>query len=178
MGEPRKKHGGKTAVLEATGLSGIADALPGSGDYGSAVVGDAISGNLADGLATHLALKTNNTFLQSLLYSGSSYLMLELAQVFFDGLGGFTAGNTLGFSIAQLKVENLILGSKPGEELCCALEDEPSVGLCLVFSDSSASLLYFWFIKIYHIINGHKGIFVSLIIGDGEGRVGQAGCHT
>ena len=115
MGEPRKKDGGKTAVLEASGLSWIADSLPGSGlEDGTAVVGfsgDALSGNLSDGIGTHLALKSSNPFLQNLVYSGSRYMMLELSQYLFDGFSGFTAGNTLGFSIAQLKVDNLILGT-------------------------------------------------------------------
>ena len=67
---------------------------------------DSLVAGLADGLSSHLALQINNPFLQALTYNTTSYLILEFSQVIFDGLGGFTGGNTLGFSIAQLKVRN------------------------------------------------------------------------
>ena len=128
MGEPSKKYeivpykvnqskseheeaitAERTEYVEATGLPGIIDALPGVGnDDGSAVSafdGAAVVDNFADGVATYLGLKaTKNTVGQAIIYSATNYMMLEVAQCIFDSVGGFTGGNTLGFSIAQLKV--------------------------------------------------------------------------
>ena len=60
--------------------------------------------NLTDGVATHLSLVSQNSLAQAIVYNATSYAMLEVAQCIFDSFGGFTGGNTLGFSIAQLKV--------------------------------------------------------------------------
>ena len=97
-------------ILEATGLAGIADALHGATDDKEVTVagfsGDAAMGNLADGLATHFGLNVSqNTFVQNAVYTGTKYVILEAAEYCFDGLGGFTSGSSVGFSIAQLKVE-------------------------------------------------------------------------
>ena len=110
-GDPKKK-GTNTKVLEASGISGIVEALPGVSEKasdGSLEVqdncsGDAVVSGLAEELSSHLASKLPNPFLQAFAFNTSMYLMLELSQFLFDGLSGFTSGNTLGFSIAQLKV--------------------------------------------------------------------------
>lgn len=97
-----KMDGLKTKALVASGLS-VADK---DGSYvteQSGFSGDAIVSGLTDGLSKHFALQLENPFLQTVAYNSTKYLFLEVAQYMFDGLGGFTAGNTLGFSIAQLK---------------------------------------------------------------------------
>eukprot|EP00092_Neocalanus_flemingeri_P078957 GFUD01098315.1.p1 GENE.GFUD01098315.1~~GFUD01098315.1.p1 ORF type:complete len:259 (+),score=52.55 GFUD01098315.1:30-779(+) len=111
-GRSKKTEGSKTEALtlEASGLSGIADALPGAKEIEGSIVtehagfsGDTFLGGFADGVASHLGLQLGNPFLQSLAYNGTKYLMLEVSQYMFDSLGGFTTGSTMGFSIAQLK---------------------------------------------------------------------------
>ena len=112
-GDPKKK-GTKTTVLEASGISGIVEALPGVSENASGGLlevqdnfrGDAVVSGMAEELSSHLAFKLHNPFLQAFAFNTSLYLMLELSQFLFDGLSGFTSGNTLGFSIAQLKVSN------------------------------------------------------------------------
>ena len=100
--------------VEETGLSGIMDAFPGCGhDYGSSLFDFAIDkvDNLVDGMARHLGVNaTKNEIGQLIVYHTTNFIMLEVAQFFFDGVGGFTGGNTLGFSIAQLKVLMCING--------------------------------------------------------------------
>ena len=76
--------------------------LGGEGHLG--IIGDPVVSGLTNGLSTCLALEIKNPFLQSLAYNTSQYILLEAAQLIFDGLGGVTSGNTVGFSIAQLKV--------------------------------------------------------------------------
>ena len=98
-------------------MSGKDESLPGTSEKacdGSLTVqesfsGDGVISGLADGLSSHLAFQIGNPFMQALAYNTSKYIMLETAQVIFDGLGGFTTGNTLGFSIAQLKVRNELI---------------------------------------------------------------------
>ena len=110
----RTKDGATAKALEASGLAGLTEALPGVSEKtceGSLLVQENLSpdplvAGLADGLSAHLALQIRNPFLQAFTYNSTSYLMLEFSQFVFDGLSGFTAGNTLGFSIAQLKVRN------------------------------------------------------------------------
>ena len=71
--------------------------------------GEAVVGTLAHGLAAHLGIKSSiNPLLQTLVYSGSKYSMLEVAELCFDGVSGFSAGSTVGFSICQLKVKIII----------------------------------------------------------------------
>ena len=112
--------GTKTMILEGSGLSTIVEAFPGASlNEGLSIpenpelVGDALVGALADGLATHMGLALKNPFLQSITYNSTNFVMLEIAQYVFDGLGGFSGGNTLGFSIAQLKVGYIILRKLP-----------------------------------------------------------------
>ena len=105
-------EGPKTEALEASGLSEIVKALPGVAEKnadGSLTVqdgfsGDAVVSGLADGMATHMGLQFQNPFLQAITYHGSSFVFLEVSELVFDGLSGFTGGGTIGFSIAQLKV--------------------------------------------------------------------------
>ena len=65
--------------------------------------------SIAHGFATHIGLNiTSNETAQAIVYNtvhyATSYAMLEIAQFFFESAGGLAGGNTLGFSIAQLKV--------------------------------------------------------------------------
>ena len=104
-----------TEVLPACfwmdGFSVIAGALPevtennpdGSLTAQEGSSGDAIVSRLSEGMATHLALQFRNPFNQTFAFTNSQSLMLEVSQYTFDGLSGFTAGNTPGFSIAQIK---------------------------------------------------------------------------
>ena len=100
MGEPSKK-------LEILGAIPLA-----SHDDGSFVsafsVEDGVD-SMADSIATRIALNTSsNETAQAIAYNtvhyATSYAMLEIAQFLFDTAGGLAGGNTLGFSIAQLKV--------------------------------------------------------------------------
>ena len=90
--DPMKK-GRKTKVFEASGLSGIVEALPGVSEKigdGSYEVqedfsGDAFVSGVGDGLSSHLALQLKNPFLQAFAYNMTMYLMLEVSHLLFDG---------------------------------------------------------------------------------------------
>ena len=113
-------EGTKTKILEASGLSAIVEAFPGASQSEGLSIrentefdNDVLVSGLADGVATHMGLALQNPFLQSITYNSTKFVMLEIAEYVFDGLGGFSGGNTLGFSIAQLKVGYIILQKLP-----------------------------------------------------------------
>ena len=59
---------------------------------------------LGEGFATSLALQIKNPAMQTLVYTGSQYVILEVSQLMFESLNGFTGANLQALSLAQIKM--------------------------------------------------------------------------
>ena len=99
-GEEESDH--KTQLMEATGLAEFSEALPGTSS--STLDGGTLVDKLGEGLATSLALQLKNPAMQTLVYTGSQYVILEVSQLMFESLNGFTGANLQALSLAQIKV--------------------------------------------------------------------------
>ena len=93
----------KTQIMEATGLAEFPEALPGTSS--TTLDGGTLVEKLGEGVATSLALQFKNPVLQTLAYTGSQYVILEVSQLMFESLNGFTGANLQALSLAQIKVE-------------------------------------------------------------------------
>ena len=98
-----RKEGAKTKLIEATGLAEFPEALPGTSS--NTLVGGTLVESLGEGLATNLALQFKNPVMQTLAYTGSQYVLLEVSQLMFESLNGLTGANLQALSLAQIKVE-------------------------------------------------------------------------
>ena len=99
-GEEEADH--KTQLMEATGLAEFPEALPGTSS--TTLDGGTLVEKLGEGVATSLALQFKNPVLQTLAYTGSQYVILEVSQLMFESLNGFTGANLQALSLAQIKM--------------------------------------------------------------------------